>query len=1240
MKQHIFTFFFICIICTATAQIPQRATNLQSPNISTLGLFGDIPVSLFTGTPSIEIPLYKIQDMDIEIPLSMAYHSAGIRPDQHPGWTGLGWGLQVGGAIYRTVNDMADDYNNSKYYYGKNSGYYFNHNILNTTRWNERAYLREVAQDDKMLMDTEPDEFCFSFLGYNGKFYLDHLGKWQVQCDKPLKVEFNGTFLDIPFDKSDTQAVTYGYSPCFSGFTIYGEDGMVYVFGGKTDAIDYSLDFFDQYNSEWIAGAWYLTKIVSPKGNEAVFKYERGDFTNQMYMSIYDNFGSYTEASGGIFNPQPECSTSGSGSITARCSGKLLAPVYLASIDTPNTKASFTRSLSQELRYSTDAYAWDYANWLRYPSKIAFLPVLKSHKDGFPECLEKLKWYKLDYIKISLKPFGQLAGYRFKYGNTSNERLLLSSIEDEIMETSQKKYSFGYNQANLLPKYLSNRTDHWGFYNNVNAGINASNYYSQREPNSSVLVYGVLNKITYPTGGYTQFIFEPHLYRQQLSMNRWERCELLSANKVAGGLRIWRIINNSTGNKQDDIVEKEYFYVTDYLTDKANPNRSSGILGGRIQYQFSDYVVYAFNDKKVRRKMNLFSSQSVLPACLNSQGSHIGYSEVIEKRADGSFTRFQFTNFDNGHMDDPADAIIQESHTPYEPYASRGSERGKTMAVEEYSSGGEKKRVKKFQYERSSENFVRSMKASYQNVCPGTSVSYDEGTSFKTFTYVYRLKQEKDIVYDVQSSPVFVTKSYSYNRNGFIKEIAQTTNNGIRKVTYKRPDEYSDEVYASMVTRNILSPVVEEAESLLTPSGNLRPIRKKRSNYLLFQIGSKNCFAISSIEDSISSSLWRKSYECFSFDEKGNPVSFNINEKPFVYKWGYNGLYPIAVFEGTCDSSDLYYNDSAIIGPFTVSLPTKPNKHYTISYKVFSINGNDLGYKWANFENGTHTINEGRCQITNIRVHPNDVSVTTFRHAPMVGLLSQTNERGITESYEYETYGRLKIIRDNNKKVIKSFDYKYSNKSIDDEPENDNYCNVTFDASALGGDGTIKTVKMKFGEQLPIPTPVRGYVFDGWYDGDVKITTVPDSSSRTLNAKFKERVLPLMKITIGDSSGKLSARGLGSNSGAEIEISYVGNTISLSKHKGEVIFGPITLSGNNVEGSWKFLSNIDTQNYRITNSFTSISNDFIEGNPNSERLPISFYLNLSSQAKTFTLRACYVNDDYIYDEITVLISRE
>ena len=70
----------------------------------------------------------------------------------------------------------------------------------------------------------------------------------------------------------------------------------------------------------------------------------------------------------------------------------------------------------------------------------------------------------------------------------------------------------------------------------------------------------------------------------------------------------------------------------------------------------------------------------------------------------------------------------------------------------------------------------------------------------------------------------------------------------------------------------------------------------------------------------------------------------------------------------------------------------------------------------------------------------------------------------------------------------------------------DYYCDVTFDNTAAGGDGTIKTESMKFGEQLPTPVAISGYTFEGWFDGDIQITTVPNNPKIHISGKFNKKI--------------------------------------------------------------------------------------------------------------------------------------
>lgn len=93
----------------AVAQLPSYPDNIQSPNAASLGEYGKFDVSLFTGAPNIEIPLYEFPIGDHKLPISVFYNINGIKPDQRPGWLGVGWNLNCGGVITRVQGGIAPD---------------------------------------------------------------------------------------------------------------------------------------------------------------------------------------------------------------------------------------------------------------------------------------------------------------------------------------------------------------------------------------------------------------------------------------------------------------------------------------------------------------------------------------------------------------------------------------------------------------------------------------------------------------------------------------------------------------------------------------------------------------------------------------------------------------------------------------------------------------------------------------------------------------------------------------------------------------------------------------------------------------------------------------------------------------------------------------------------------------------------------------------------------------------------
>ena len=67
-----------------------------SPNASALFKFTDVPVSIYTGTANVSVPIYTIQAKGLSVPISLDYHTGGIKLKEEAGWVGLGWALTAG----------------------------------------------------------------------------------------------------------------------------------------------------------------------------------------------------------------------------------------------------------------------------------------------------------------------------------------------------------------------------------------------------------------------------------------------------------------------------------------------------------------------------------------------------------------------------------------------------------------------------------------------------------------------------------------------------------------------------------------------------------------------------------------------------------------------------------------------------------------------------------------------------------------------------------------------------------------------------------------------------------------------------------------------------------------------------------------------------------------------------------------------------------------------------------------
>lgn len=1044
--------FILCASSNISAQVLEKLEGILSPNATSLGEYGETQVSLYTGSVNVSIPLYELIYGDATIPISLSYKASGVKPDQHPGWVGLGWNLNAGGMISRKINDLPDDYSNYRRYeavgsyiseYLSNAGFYFRRDLDNTA-WNSFNFLKQKASDNLCIYDTEPDEFSFNFLNYSGKFYRNFDGTWNVQCDNSLQVEVINEYKTCVFSNNENRSLINNNNyntTSFGGFQIKDDKGIRYVFGNTDSSIEYSINFFNQGQGEWYANSWMLTKIILPNNEEITFEYERKNFVNQMYVSYLEHASGFSYSwSSGFQYFNYSSSNFNRTYPDAIFQGQLISPVYLKKIITPANTVNFISSPTKELRYNAENGGLNLFYYNNpYQAQLSkdpttFLPYLK-HWDSktrqintnidlsYPSCLDNLTWYQLDDIYISNAQQSDIKGYTMEYSRNPNQRLTLFAVKEHNGGDigSYKAYSLKYYNMESLPQYLELSTDHWGYFNNTKAEEVSNltkDFYRRPATDLATALAGTLQSITYPTGGVTEFIYEQHRYSARLDENRWAKL-ITSEPKIAGGLRIKSTINYPGGiDNNATKFSKSYDYG------------ESGILEGITKYSFTDY------DMLIRNRQNgtyshtgidIKSSQSVLPCTNNSLGCHIGYSRVTETSSDGSRIEYKFTNFDSSGdgitKDEIYEAILTSNISPYSPCNLRTINRGLLTEEIVYSTDGAIKMRKGYKYkqtpsDKDKKGYVRSMYLATKVLGNGEGL-YDEAVAYKIFTYSWLPEKITETYYDMNHAPAMINEiSYEYNSDNLVSKMTSIDSEGktlIKRIKYvgDAPDG-NQNILCKMKKLRLLSYPVQETESVTDGSEQITGAEYYKYAYYnptdnnsgFYKLWSENRLAVTSpvtnfldldigAAELSPDTRFKEHIRYNSYDPHGNPQFITKDESEnIVYLWGYNYQHPLLEARNTTMEEVRRYISSTEIEEMGASCIVNLDK------------------------------------IDFLRVNLPNSLITSYIFNPSVGLRTVTFPNKTRLFYEYDRTSRLSRIyriRDNKEKEEKKFIYHFSN---------------------------------------------------------------------------------------------------------------------------------------------------------------------------------------------------------------------
>lgn len=530
-----------------------------SPTATSLGQYGAVPVSNYTGIPNIQVPLYDIKSGEINLPITLSYYASGIKVSQESSSVGLGWSLNAWGAITRSVLGV-DDLKPQR-------GYAVIDDLASTDADLPANYNMGHPDFEKYQAissgqrDGQPDLLYYNFMGVSGKLIFDK------------KETGNNIIKGIPLEQTNIQ---FAYDTDEQEWEVTDSNGWKYYFNVKEMSLNhnsrelytdpalygngrflFNVDRMDNSSnvilSDIFVSSWYLNKIVTPKGDVVVFEYDQdSQYKGISQMSYYEQESYYGDPLIGGGDP-------------------FLYPIE-----------NLWHGYFSEYKYGVTAnmQSFDNVNLKKITFNNGYIQFTTSDREdlraqnGYPKAQKIESFEVFDVLGRPVKKIDFDYSY-FNQSTTGNNkenylRLKLDGVQELFFDetsgiyVSKPPYTFNYNSTSL-PAKTSAGIDHWGYYNGIDndhialygdltsslydtdgnynfpviVGDNSMNaggtgkYFmpfqiecgpssvstrypflngAYREPDAQKMQAAILTQIKYPTGGATRFTYSPNEY--------------------------------------------------------------------------------------------------------------------------------------------------------------------------------------------------------------------------------------------------------------------------------------------------------------------------------------------------------------------------------------------------------------------------------------------------------------------------------------------------------------------------------------------------------------------------------------------------------------------------------------------------------------------------------------------------------------------------------------------------------
>lgn len=1021
-----------------------------SPEAAAFQRYGEIPVDYSTGVPRIEIPIHTITSRKLQLPVTISYHASGIKVNDISSTSGLGWVLNAGGIVTRTILGEPDDHGFKAVFKTKAE--------KESSAANEAANIfGQKVETDYDVRDRLSDRFYFQLPnGKSGTFrYRFDTGHSRVAdtdemilvCNSPVKIQK----LRHPTS----------YKPLIEGFIITDEDGTKYYFDVKecSDKPD-----------EWVRSSWYLSKIVSADNqDEIVFTYKnyRNEFGHLYYTHSLNWFTVNSDFGMG------DCNNISPPSVTAQSS-------YDGTVERTSCIP-----LLDKISSATTEMVIGYAN---------------DRQDG--------PTYRIGSISV----FDKLSGVEEKrisfqqsyFGNTpASKRLKLDGVTINNSSSLPERYFFEY-YGGTLPEYPFKAgsevfaEDYWGYANGGGGFIpgqylrtdESSIYKGYRHPNPFISRAGMLNAVHYPTGGKTVYEFERHWVPD--GYDYYNDVPTDDLDNIYGGFRVKSIKNYSKDNQL--ILQKTYEYKHPVYTKITRDL----FWYSQIQVRFKPLSAWDESNCFLKYLVERAFSTPLKPIepvmyqdvieYFGTEGNNTGKIEyqydipridpLLYGYATGHYEAPRFIHnyqFDEGN---PIPRLVSKTYYArktggyrkvrqeeniYNPYRSNVMHTGVHV-------------VKEVEYFYCYPPESATVPTPGYNVDPNDDFTVFSGISYpNTFVYfdakgydkIYLLDTTRVTEFNEAEQPTLTAaRTYTYNNLDHLQPTQQVMVNSQGEIItthYKYPADFSTTVpYDLMLSKNIVTPVIEQEQY-----NDSEFLQSVKTNYATWN--GTDIIAPASVETRHADKLTPEvRLQYHSYDSKGNIVSVSKKgDVPYAYLYDYNDTRAVAQIINAQVQDAAYtsfeadgkgnwvFNASAIGGGgytgkkafnlagYSISRnDLTTSKTYILSY--FHKNGTvTVGGGGSHSDIQTRALANGWTLVTRkitgtqfvslsgtgvideVRLCPAEGQMTTYTYDLLTGITSVTDPNHTTSFYVYDDSNRLQLVKDDLGNVLKTYTYHF-----------------------------------------------------------------------------------------------------------------------------------------------------------------------------------------------------------------------